>query len=61
MLFCRGAGTCSWRLRHARKGHLAMAAGSGLQTGGSVLKRDEQLTWDQCPGSYLKESWSLVR
>jgi hypothetical protein len=27
----------------------------------SVRKRDVELTWDQWPGSYLKESWSLVR
>ena len=26
-----------------------------------TASREEQLTWDQCSGSYLKESWSLVR
>jgi hypothetical protein len=27
----------------------------------STRQRGEQMTWDQWPGSYLKESWSLVR
>jgi hypothetical protein len=26
----------------------------------STRQRGEQMTWDQWPGSYLKESWSLV-
>jgi hypothetical protein len=27
----------------------------------ATRQRGEQVTWDQCSGSYLKESWSLVR
>ena len=27
----------------------------------SARQPEERLAWDQCSGSYLKESWSLVR
>jgi len=35
--------------------------GIGPKLAHSTRQRGEQLTWDQCSGSYLKESWSLVR
>jgi hypothetical protein len=40
-----GIGPESWRTRPASVGS----------------KRGEPMTWGQWPGSYLKESWSLVR
>jgi hypothetical protein len=59
---CRRSGTCSWWLRCVRKGHPGMAAGIGPgKLAHATRQRGEQVTWDQCSGSYLKESWSLVR
>jgi hypothetical protein len=58
----RRQGTCSWCLRCVRKGHSGMAAGlAPPELARSSRQRREQLTWDHWPGSYLKESWSLVR
>jgi hypothetical protein len=58
---CPRASTCSWCLRCVRKGHTGMAAGLARELAHSTRQRRGQLTWDQCSGSYLKESWSLVR
>jgi hypothetical protein len=47
--------------RCARRGHSGMAARLGPKLAHSTRQPGERLTWDQCSGSYLKESWSLVR
>ena len=43
------------------QGHSGMQQDWSRKLAYSTRQREEQLTWDQLPGSYLKESWSLVR